>query len=78
MDQAPPLRLFVDPQATPTAVMTPATVPLHWENDVQAGLERDIALGVIERIDANVPVNWCLRMLLNQMELLVELLTLPR
>ena len=31
METAPPMRLFVDKQATPTAVMNPATIPLHWE-----------------------------------------------
>ena len=63
MDKTPPLRLFVDSQATPTAVMTPATIPLHWEQDVKDGLDRDVALGVIEKVDVNVPVQWCSRML---------------
>ena len=31
MDGSPPLRLYVDKQATPVAVMTPATIPIHWE-----------------------------------------------
>ena len=64
MDDTPPLRLFVDKQATPTAVMTPATIPLHWESDVKRGLDRDEALGVIEKVGVNVPVTWCSRMLI--------------
>ena len=42
---APPLRLFVDPHATPVAISTPGTVPAHWAADVKAGLDRDERLG---------------------------------
>ena len=48
MTDAPPLRLFVDPQATPVAVTSPTSVPHHWAADVKAGLERDVRLGVLE------------------------------
>ena len=44
--------------------MTPATIPLHWESDVKRGLDRDLALGVIEKVGVNVPVSWCSRMLI--------------
>ena len=56
MDKTTPLRLFVDPQATPTAVMTPANIPIHWEKKVKYGLDRDLALGVIQKVDVIVPV----------------------
>ena len=64
MDTAPPLRLYVDPQASPTAVMSPSTIPIHWKEDVKAGLDRDERLGVIEKVPVNVPVKWCSRMLI--------------
>ena len=64
METAPPMRLFVDKQATPTAVMNHATIPLHWEKDVKAGLERDVRLGVIEKVPLNDPVQWCSRMII--------------
>ena len=64
MDTAPPLRLYVDRQATPTAAMNPGTVPVHWASDVKAGLDRDEKLGVIEKVPVNVPVQWCSRMLI--------------
>ena len=62
MASAPPLRLFVDKQATPVAAMKPSAIPLHWTDDVKAGLDRDEKLGVIEKVPVNVPVKWCSRM----------------
>ena len=64
MDSTPPLRLYVDPQAAPKAVMSPCTIPIHWADDVKAGLDRDVRLGVIEKVPVNVPVQWCSRMLI--------------
>ena len=64
METAPPLRLFVDPQATPVAVSTPSTIPLHWVDQVKAGLDRDELLGVIEKVPVNEPVSWCSRMVI--------------
>ena len=64
MDTVPPLRLHVDPQASPTAVMSPSTIPVHWAEEVKAGLDRDERLGVIEKVPVNVPVTWCSRMLI--------------
>ena len=60
---SPPLRLHLDPQATPTAVHTPSAIPRHWVEDVKAGLDRDERLGVIERVPVNEPVTWVSRML---------------
>ena len=63
MDTAPPLRLHVDKQATPIAAMNPGTIPIHWATDVKSGLDRDVRLGVIEKVPVNTPVQWCSRML---------------
>ena len=62
MSTAPPLRLFVDKQASPIAAMNPSAIPLHWVQDVKAGLDRDERLGVIEKVPVNTPVKWCSRM----------------
>ena len=62
MTGSPPLRLFVDPEAKPVAAHKPAQVPLHWKNAVKGGLDRDVRLGVLEKVDVNVPVEWCSRM----------------
>ena len=60
----PPLRLFVDPTATPVAISSPSAVPHHWVADVKAGLERDERLGVIEKVSVNDPIEWCSRMII--------------
>ena len=57
-----PLRLHVDPNAKPYAVHKPATVPIHWQEQVHNDLERDVRLGVLEKVSPNTPVTWCSRM----------------
>ena len=57
-----PLRLHVDPNARPIAVHKPATVPIHWQEKVLNDLERDVRLGVLEKVTPNTPVTWCSRM----------------
>ena len=64
MTDSPPLRLFVDETAMPVAIHSPAAIPIHWAEQVKAGLYRDVRLGVIERVPLNTPVRWCSRMLI--------------
>ena len=58
----PPLHLHVDPDAVPVAVHKPAMVPIHWQEKVKADLERDVRIGVLERVPENTPVTWSSRM----------------
>ena len=58
----PPLALMVDPEATPVAIHSPIPVPIHWQDEVKAGLDRDVSLGVIEPVPVGEPVTWCHRM----------------
>ena len=62
MMRCEPLKLFINPDAKPVAVHKPAVVPIHWKDQVLAGLERDVALGVLEKVGPNTPVTWCSRM----------------
>ena len=57
-----PMRLMVDPSADPVAHHTPILVPLHWREDVKAGLEQDVSLGVLEPVPVGEPVTGCHRM----------------
>ena len=59
-----PLRLMIDPKATPTAHHSPIPVPLHWQDAVKAGLDRDVRLGVLEPVPIGDPVTWCHRMVI--------------
>ena len=58
----PPLKLYVDPDTKPVAVHNPAQVPLHFMESVLEGLEKDVRLGVLERVPVNTPSSWCSRM----------------
>ena len=46
----PPLRLMLDEDATPVAHHTPIPVAIHWQDEVKAGLDQDVRLGVLEKI----------------------------
>ena len=38
-------------------------IPLNWQAKVKAGLDRDEAIGVIEKVPQGTPTTWCYRML---------------
>ena len=58
----PPMKLMIDPDATPFASHKPIPIPVHWQEEVYAGLDRDVRLGVIEPVPVGTPVTWCHRM----------------
>ena len=62
--EVPPMRLMIDKNAEPVAHHTPIPVPLHWQDKVKAGLDQDVALGVIEPVPVGEPVTWCHRMVI--------------
>ena len=55
---------MIDPQAIPTAHHSPIPVLLHWQDEVKAGLDRDVRLGVLEPVPIGEPVTWCHRMVI--------------
>ena len=57
------MHLMIDLKTKPTAYL-PIPVPIHWQDDVKAGLDRDIRLGVIEPVPVDEPVTWCHRMVI--------------
>ena len=59
-----PMRLMIDPHANPTTHHSPIPVPLHWQDDIKAGLDRDVRLGVLEPVPIGEPVTWCHRMVI--------------
>ena len=64
MIEGPPMRLMIDPKAKPTAYHSPIPIPIHWQDDVKAGLDRDVRLGVLEPVPVGEPVTWCHRMVI--------------
>ena len=49
------------PGATPSAVHTPAQIPIHWRDTIKEQLDADVALRVIEKVPPNTPTTWCHR-----------------
>ena len=44
MRDDPPMEVYIDPNATPKAVHTPASIPIHWRDQVKEELDRDCKL----------------------------------
>ena len=61
MMSVPPIKIHVDPDAKPSAVHTPASIPIHWRETIKQQLNADVALGVIEKVEPNSPTTWCHR-----------------
>ena len=59
-----PLQLHTDPEAIPVAANKPIPIPIHWRAQVKADLDRDVALGVLEKVEVNTPVTWVSHMVL--------------
>ena len=62
MMDSPWMRMMVDPDAQPVAHHKAIPVPIHWCDDVKAGLDKDVSLGVLEPVPIGEPVTWCHRM----------------
>ena len=50
MMDAKPVRLKINPNATLVTHHTPVPVPVHWQKEVEAGLDQDMWLGLIELV----------------------------
>ena len=56
----PPVEIHLVEDAVPRRISTPATIPLHWQDQVKADLDSNMAQGVIEKVEE--PSAWCQRM----------------
>lgn len=61
---SPAIKVHVDPQVKPVVVHTSATVPLHWQDQVEQQINDDISLGKVEKVLAGEPSLWCHKMIL--------------
>ena len=50
-----PLRLYVDPEAKPVAAHKPCPVPVQFQPEVKRTLDRDVTLGVLEKVPIGTP-----------------------
>ena len=51
INSSSPLKLLVDPKAKPVVVHRASPVPVHWMAKVKADLDRDLARGVLEKVE---------------------------
>ena len=61
MMSGPPIKLNINSNVKPSAVHTPAPIPLHWREAVKRQLDEDVRLGVIEKVEPNTATTWCHR-----------------
>ena len=64
--KGPPVKFHIDPKAVPVNLCKPAPVPLHWQEQVLEELNRDVGLGVLERVPYGQPTEWCFRMVVTR------------
>jgi len=57
-----PMEIHFKEDAEPYAVHTPIPVPMYWKYNVKEDIERDVRLGIIEKVPQGTPVKWCSRM----------------
>ena len=64
--EGPPIEIHIKDDAVPRVCHIPATIPIHWQEQVRKDLIRDEALGIIEKVPYGVPVTWCHRMVITR------------
>jgi hypothetical protein len=58
------MKIHTAADAVPTYHRKPTRVPLHFREDVRAGLEADVKKGILERVPLGEAYTWCLRMVI--------------
>ena len=64
--EGPPISIHVDPKATPISLKKPAPVSLHFQDQVLSDLNRDVTIGVLERVPLGEPTTWIFRMVVTR------------
>ena len=62
--EGPPMKIHTRPDATPVAVHKPVPVPLHYREEVKAGLKADVKRGVLRKVGPGEPTQWCAKMVI--------------
>ena len=57
-----PLTISFKDNTNPHAIHTPIKVPIHWEEKIQASLQQDERLKILEKVPPGTSVKWCTRM----------------
>ena len=57
-----PYHIHLQENTVPTATHSPILIPVHWKKDVKCFLDKDVELGILEKVLAGELVEWCTRM----------------
>ena len=60
----PPMKIHTNENAARIYCRKPMKVPLHFREEVRAGLEADVKKGVLERVPVGEKDTWCSRMVI--------------
>ena len=60
----PPMKIHTREDAPRTYIRKPTKVPLHFREEVKAGLEADVKKGILERVPVGEKDTWCSRMVI--------------
>ena len=52
--------------AVPHAIHVPPSISVHWKKKVMQEIEKDVALGVLEKVPPNTPYTWCHRLVITR------------
>ena len=63
MKSAEAQNLIVDPDVKPVAIHKAAIKQIHLKARVKADLNRDVRLGILEKVNVNSPAKWLSRMM---------------
>ena len=56
--------MHLDISAPPAICHKVVPVPIHWRDKVKADIDRDVRLGVLEKVPDNTPVTYLSRMVI--------------
>ena len=57
-----PLGIYTREDGKPYVVHTHSPIPVHFQQEVKEQLDRDVRLGVLEKVPPNTPTTWCRRL----------------
>ena len=61
-----PMRIMIDPSATPVARTKNIPVPLHQQEEVKEGIDADVRMGNLELVPPGEPITWLHQMVIAQ------------
>ena len=55
-------KLHIVDNAIPYAAHSPIPVPHHWKEEVQIKLQKNVEMGILQKVPVEEPTEWCMQM----------------